>query len=258
MPKLEGKRALVTGAAGGIGYAIARLCAAGGALVIAADIDDAVHELANVDGIHTANVDVSDEAAVEGLVGDGCDRFGGIDWMFANAGIVGSMAPLLELDAAEWRRVLDVNLLGVFFAIKHAARRMQAAASGGSIVCTASVAGLRSGAGPAPYSASKAAIVNLVATAACQLGGSGIRVNAVCPGLIETPMTRPIFELAREAGKLDKIGQLNPLRRAGQPDEVARLAVFLASDDASYINGQALVVDGGLSSSHPFIPGKMW
>jgi NAD(P)-dependent dehydrogenase (short-subunit alcohol dehydrogenase family) len=128
---------------------------------------------------------------------------------------------------------------------------------GGSIVCTASVAGLRSGAGPSQYSASKAGVISLVQTAAWQLSGTGVRVNAICPGLIETGMTREIFDRARAAGKGDKIGQLNPTRRAGQPDEIANAALFLASDEASYVNGQTIVVDGGLSSSHPVMPGRM-
>jgi NAD(P)-dependent dehydrogenase (short-subunit alcohol dehydrogenase family) len=128
---------------------------------------------------------------------------------------------------------------------------------GGSIVCTASVAGLRSGAGSPHYSASKAAVVNLVQTAACQLTNTGIRVNAICPGLIETGMTQPLFDYVRAIGKEHKVGQLNPLQRAGEPIEIARTALFLASDESSYVNGQALVVDGGLSSSHPFVPGRM-
>ena len=125
------------------------------------------------------------------------------------------------------------------------------ARGGGSIICTASVAGLRSGAGGAAYSASKAGVINLVQSAAQQLSGTGIRVNAICPGLIETGMTKPIYELARERGKADRIGELNPLGRGGEPGEIAKAALFLASDESSYVNGQALVVDGGLSSSHP-------
>jgi NAD(P)-dependent dehydrogenase (short-subunit alcohol dehydrogenase family) len=152
--------------------------------------------------------------------------------------------------------VLRVNLIGPFLALKHAAPVMRDA-GGGSIVCTASVAGLRSGAGPSAYSASKAGVINLVQTAAHQLVGSGVRVNAVCPGLIETGMTRPMFDMARAAGSDKKIGQLNPLRRAGQPDELANVVTFLMSDEASYVNGQAIAVDGGLSSSLPFVPGRM-
>jgi NAD(P)-dependent dehydrogenase (short-subunit alcohol dehydrogenase family) len=122
---------------------------------------------------------------------------------------------------------------------------------GGSIVCTASVAGLRSGAGGAAYSASKAGVINLVQTAAQQLSGTGVRVNAICPGLIETGMTRPIYDIARDSGQAHRIGELNPAGRGGEPEEIAQAALFLASDESSYVNGSALVVDGGLSSSHP-------
>src|SRR6202000_82805 len=123
----------------------------------------------------------------------------------------------------------------------------------GSIICTASVAGLRSGAGGIPYSASKAGVISLVQTIANQWSGSGVRINAICPGLIETGMTKPIFDRARERGTEDKIGQLNALQRNGVPEEIAHTALFLASDAASYVNGQALAVDGGLSSSHPIV-----
>ena len=127
----------------------------------------------------------------------------------------------------------------------------------GSIICTASVAGLRFGAGGMPYSASKAGVISLVQTAANQLAGTGVRVNAICPGLTETGMTQPLFDSARARGTDHKLGQLNPLKRAANPGEIAQVALFLASDDASYIDGQAIAVDGGLSSSHPVVPGKM-
>jgi len=126
--------------------------------------------------------------------------------------------------------------------------------TGCSLIATASVAGLRSGAGGSAYSASKAAVVNLCQSAACQLVGTGIRCNAICPGVIETGMTKPMFDLAEARNARHKIGQLNPLQRGAQPIEIATVAVFLASPDASYITGQAIVVDGGLSSSHPFVP----
>ena len=125
------------------------------------------------------------------------------------------------------------------------------AAGKGSIICTASVAGIRSGAGGIPYSASKAGVINMVQTSANVLYGTGVRVNAICPGLIETGMTAPIYQNARERGTDSRIGQLNPLRRGGEPSEIAHAALFLASDDSSYVNGQAIAVDGGLSSSHP-------
>jgi len=179
-------------------------------------------------------------------------KHGGIDIIAANAGISGGAGGIFDLSESDWARVLRVNLIGPFLAIKHGAKAMLAAGNAGTIVCTASVAGLRAGAGGPSYSASKAGVINLVQTAAQQLTGSGIRINAVCPGLIETGMTQVLFERARAKGRESQIGQLNPLRRAGEPAEIARAIAFLASDDASYINGQALVVDGGLSTSHPF------
>ncbi len=147
--------------------------------------------------------------------------------------------------------VLRTNLLGPFLAIRAAAPHM-VAQRGGSIICTASVAGLRANAAGAPYSASKAGVISLVQTAADALAGTGVRVNAICPGLIETGMTAPMFERARAKGAEGRIGQLNPLRRAGLPEEIAHAALFLATADSSYVNGQAIAVDGGLSSTHPF------
>src|SRR5271166_2843480 len=127
----------------------------------------------------------------------------------------------------------------------------------GAILCTASVAGLRANAGGAPYSASKAGVISLVQTAAASLTGTGVRVNAVCPGLIETGMTQPMFDWARARGTDHKIGQLNPLQRHGVPEEIAHAALFLASDDASYVNGQALPVCGGLTAMLPFARSPM-
>jgi NAD(P)-dependent dehydrogenase (short-subunit alcohol dehydrogenase family) len=127
----------------------------------------------------------------------------------------------------------------------------------GSIIGTASVAGLRSNAGSSDYSASKAGVVSLAQTISYQLAGTGIRINAICPGLIETGMTAPMFEAARARGTGRKVGQLNPLKRAAHADEVARVALFLGSDESSYVNGQAWAVDGGLSAGHPVVPGKL-
>lgn len=127
----------------------------------------------------------------------------------------------------------------------------------GSIIATASVAGLRSNAGPTDYSASKAAVISIMQTACYQLSGTGIRCNAICPGVIETGMTSQMYEMARARGTEKKIGQLNPLRRGAVADEVARVALFLGSDEASYVNGQAWAVCGGLSAGHPFVPGKL-
>ena len=128
---------------------------------------------------------------------------------------------------------------------------------GGSIIAVASSAGMRSNAGPTDYSASKAAIISIMQTSSYQLAGMGIRCNCVCPGIIETGMTTQMYEAARKRGTERKIGQLNPLRRGGIADEVARVVLFLGSDEASYVNGQAWAVCGGLTAGHPFVPGKM-
>ncbi|WP_333572403.1 SDR family NAD(P)-dependent oxidoreductase [Sphingomonas sp.] len=251
MASFAGKVVVVTGAASGIGRATARAFAAQGAAVVAADRSADVHD--TVSGLETAlavTMDAGDEQDVQRLVDAACDRFGGIDIFYANAGISGGTAGIFDASAELWMEVLRVNLIGPALAIKHAAPRI-VARGGGAILCTASVAGLRSGAGGTPYSASKAGVINLVQTAAQQLATSGVRVNAICPGLIETGMTQRAFDHAREQGKEEKLGQLNPLRRAGRPEEIAQVALFLASDAASYVNGQAIAVDGGLSSSHP-------
>ena len=161
------------------------------------------------------------------------------------------MTPLFEQTVELWTELLRINLIGPFLAIKHGVPPMVARGRG-SIVLTASVAALRANAGSAPYGASKAGVVSLAQSAANSLVGTGVRVNAICPGLIETGMTKPIFDRARERGTDHKIGQLNPLLRAGRPEEIAAMALFLASDESSYVNGQAFPVDGGLSSSLPF------
>jgi NAD(P)-dependent dehydrogenase (short-subunit alcohol dehydrogenase family) len=260
--RLAGKRAIVTGAASGIGRASAILFASEGARVLAVDLAEEGLEGTRAEierhggKCLIRRADVSDEETVRELVATCRRELGGLEVCYANAGVSGGLVPFFELSASEWERVLRVNLIGPFLAIKYAAPAMREV-GGGSIVCTASVAGLRSGAGGSAYSASKAGVISLVQTAANQLVGTNVRVNAVCPGLIETGMTRPMFELARERGSEKKIGQLNPLKRAGQPIEIARMALFLASDESSYVNGQAIAVDGGLSSSHPFVPGRL-
>jgi NAD(P)-dependent dehydrogenase (short-subunit alcohol dehydrogenase family) len=239
MARLAGKVAIVTGAASGIGKATVELFRREGATVIGADVSEGAD----------AVIDAGSEGDVHALVERVAREHGGLDIYFANAGISGGFASIAEQTAEDWAQILRVNLIGPFLAIKYAAPLMNLR-GGGSIICTASVAGLRAGAGGAAYSASKAGVINLVQSAAQQLAGSGVRVNAICPGLIETGMTRPIYELARATGQEDRLGELNPLRRGGEPEEIAQAALFLASDDSSYVNGAALVVDGGLSSSH--------
>ena len=203
-------------------------------------------------GVAIAQVaDAGSDADVQAFVQRAVRELGGLEVLYANAGVSGGDVPLQEQTVALWEEVLRVNLIGPFLAVKHAGAHMVAQGRG-SIVCTASVAGLRANAGGNPYSASKAGVVSLVQTAANSFWGTGVRINAICPGLIETGMTRPIFDHARAAGHEDKLGQINPLQRYGLPQEIAAAALFLASDEASYVNGQALPVDGGLSSTLPF------
>jgi NAD(P)-dependent dehydrogenase (short-subunit alcohol dehydrogenase family) len=255
--RFAGKSVIVTGAGSGIGRAAAIGFAAEGARVLVCDVSDGAEETARAigDAARALRMDAGSEGDVVRAVALACEVHGGLDVMFANAGISGGMANLFDTDVALITEVLRVNLIGPFLAIKHAApkiaERARETGRGGAIVLTASVAGLRSGAGSPAYSASKAGVINLAQIAAQQLSGSGVRVNAICPGLTETGMTKPVFDYAREADKMDRVGRLNPLRRAGQPEELARVALFLASDEASYVNGQAIAVDGGLSSSHP-------
>lgn len=260
MARLEGRTAIITGAASGIGRAAAKLFAAEGARLVIADRAEAVADTADqvtaAGGRVVALVgDAGDDAFVKSLVERAISEFGALDACWANAGISGGFTPLHEQTADYWSEILRVNLIGAFLLVKHASAAMIPNGRG-SIICTASVAGIRSGAGGAAYSSSKAGVVSLVQTAANELYGTGVRVNAIAPGLIETGMTQPIFDGARARGTDDKIGQLNPLNRAGQPNEIAAAGLFLASDEASYVNGQTLPVDGGLSSSHPVVRRK--
>jgi NAD(P)-dependent dehydrogenase (short-subunit alcohol dehydrogenase family) len=257
MGRLQGKRAIVTGAGSGIGRASAQAFAREGAAVLCVDKTDAVHE--TVELITKANgralgmkADAGSEDDVRAYVGKAINALGGIDVIYANAGISGGYVPITDQTVEQWQEVLRVNLLGPFLAIKHVVPVMVAQKKG-AIICTASVAGIRANAGPTPYSASKAGVISLVQVTANELYGTGVRVNAICPGLIETGMTKPIFEGARARGTEGKIGQLNPTARYGHPEEIAAMALFLASDEASYVNGQAFPVDGGLTSTLPFV-----
>ena len=257
MARLQGKRAVVTGAGSGIGRASAKLFAAEGAALLivdktAAAVEETAAQIRSAGAkVIALAADAGVEAEVRAFIDKAVRDLGGLDIVYANAGVSGGLVPLFEQTVEMWQEILRVNLIGPFLAIRHAAPHMIKQGQG-AIVCTASVAGLRANAGGHPYSASKAGVISLVQTAANSLTGTGVRVNAICPGLIETGMTRPIFERARERGSEGKIGQLNPLQRHGEPEEIAAMALFLASDDASYVNGQAFAVDGGLSSTHPF------
>jgi NAD(P)-dependent dehydrogenase (short-subunit alcohol dehydrogenase family) len=260
MSRLQGKRAIVTGAGSGIGRATSKLYAREGAAVLCVDKTEAVHETAEAITkaggkalAMTADVGVEDQ--VQGYIGRAISAFGGVDVLYANAGISGGYVPIVEQTVEQWQEILRVNLIGPFLAIKRVVPLMVAQKKG-SIICTASVAGIRANAGPTPYSASKAGVISLVQVTANELYGTGVRVNAICPGLIETGMTKPIFDGARARGNEGRIGQLNPTARYGHPEEIAAMALFLASDEASYVNGQAFPVDGGLTSTLPFVARK--
>lgn len=252
--RLENKVAVITGASSGIGRSTALLFAQEGAsLALGARREEAlkalVQEIQAMGGRAIyRKTDVSNEQDVKALIETAIKAFGCVDILVNNAGIAGGLASIDAQEEREWMEVYRTNVLGTLWGIKYVAPHMMERKKG-AIVNVSSVAGIRSGAGGNAYSASKAAIINLTMTAACDLGGYNVRVNAVCPGLIETEMTKPIFDLARQKGKEWKLGSRCELRRYGRPEEVAYAILFLASDEASYITGQALPVDGGNTAS---------
>ena len=256
MGRLEGKSVIITGAGSGIGRAASLLFTREGAKLIAVDRTDGVNEtVAQVKkaggSAEAMQADAGSEKDVIAYIDRALSAYGKLDAIWANAGVSGGLVPLAEQTPEHWQEILRINLIGPFLAVKYSIPHMTRQGHG-AIVCTASVAGLKSGASGHPYAASKAGVISLVQTTAYSLTGTGVRINAVCPGLIETGMTKPIFDRAKERGTQDKIGQLNPLKRAGQPHEIAAMGLFLASDEASYVNGQAFPVDGGLTASMPY------
>ena len=260
MGRLSGRTAVITGAGSGIGRAASLLFSREGANMVCVDRADSVTETAEMVAKAGGKAiamqgDAGDEAFVKSYIDRANGDYGRLDVVWANAGISGGFLPLDEQTAEYWTEILRINLIGAFLAVKHASRVMIPTGKG-SIICTASVAGIRSGAGGPAYSASKAGVISLAQTSANEFYGTGVRVNAIAPGLIETGMTKPIFDGARARGNEDKIGQLNPLTRYGVPDEIAHAALFLACDDSSYVNGQTIAVDGGLSTSHPVVRRK--
>jgi len=250
MGRLAGKVAVITGAASGIGAACARRFADEGARIAGLDVNDppAEHRTAieKASGeSHWEQVDVRDEASIERAVGAVLARFGRIDALVNAAGVSGYGA-VDEVDAAEWDRVLGINLRGTFLVSKHVVRAMKAQRAG-SIVNLASVEGLEGMQSQAAYNASKGGVVLLTRNMAIDYGGVGVRVNCLCPGFIETPMTNMLKAPGLE-GIRQQFIDLHMLKRPGKPEEVAACALFLCSDDASFVTGHALVVDGGFTA----------
>ncbi len=261
MQRLTGKVAIVTGGASGIGAATVKLFVEEGARVVIADILTKEGEaLATELGPSAArfhHTDVSREDHVEAAVNTAVEAFGGLDCMFNNAGF-GTLVPTVdEIPVEDFDRHMAVMVRGVFLGIKHAARVMKPHGSG-SIINTASVAGIRTGHGSIVYSTAKAAVIHMTRCAATELGESGIRVNSICPGGTVTPIFGRAFGMDQEAAVKTEalvrgaLGRLQPLRRAGEAIDIAQAALWLASSESSFVNGHALVVDGGLTCGRGF------
>ena len=248
--RFVGKVVVVTGAASGIGAATARRFAAEGASLVLADVNepqgqDLVVELtASGVAVSFVRTDVSDPGQVESLMRTAFDRCGSLHIVFNNAG-VGAYGKVPDLEVATWKWVISVDLNSVFYGC-HFAIPLLRASGGGSIINTASISGLFGDYGLAAYNAAKAGVVNLTRTVAIDHAREGIRVNAVCPGPIGTPLLDPVLAAP---GAQDAYAKLVPMGRVGQPEEIASTVAFLASDDASYITGAAIVVDGGVTAA---------
>jgi NAD(P)-dependent dehydrogenase (short-subunit alcohol dehydrogenase family) len=253
MRGLQGRTYIVTGAASGIGRATMTRLMDEGARVMGADIaDPPTHPAEDHAGAWAfTQADVADETSVEALVRSAVD-FGGTLSGLVNAAGVASGGAVHMLPTKEWHRVIEVNLTGTFLTAKHVVTQLlaQPAVDGrrGSIVTLASIEGLEGTAGGSAYSASKGGVVLLTKNMAIDYGGRGIRVNAICPGFIETPMTDTIFKAAGMESPLAEIVNEHKLRRLGQPEEIAAVAAFLLSDDSSFITGHAMPVDGGYTA----------
>lgn len=257
MGRLENKVAIVTGAASGIGAATARLFGAEGAKLLLADLQDGLGEAVAAE-IRAAggtarylHCDVASGEDVAGMVRAGVSEYGRLDVLYNNAGL-GRGGSITEISEEDWDLVLNVDLKSVYLGCKYGIPAMRQS-GGGSIISTASVAGIRGSAALHPYNAAKAGVINLTRSVAAEAGQYGIRVNCVCPGIIRTPIWGQVSQLpaAAQDEMFRQMGRGVLLGRVGQPDEIAKAVLFLASDDASYVTGEALVVDGGLMASTP-------
>jgi NAD(P)-dependent dehydrogenase (short-subunit alcohol dehydrogenase family) len=253
MSRLAGKVAIITGGASGIGQGTVRLFAAEGAQVVIADVQDNRGEaLAQETGAVYCRTDVTREADIKAAVNMAVEKYGRLDVMFNNAGIGGNLDSILDLDADHFDEMVAVLLRGVFLGIKHAGRAMMKQKSG-SIINTASVAGLEAGHAGHIYTACKHGVIGLTRSAAMELGESGIRVNAICPGGIATPIFGKGMGLDSDTADMTvefvkgALAEVQPIRRAGLPLDIANAALWLASDDSTFVNAAALAVDGGLT-----------
>ncbi len=256
MQNLTGKTALITGAAGALGLATARLLAVQGATIAATDLAGADFgplraAIPDAKRLLVLEADVTDETAFAGVVAATVKAFGTIDIFFNNAGIEGPVAPIPDFPTDSFRKVMEVNVTGIFLGLKLVIPVM-AAAGRGSIINSSSVAGLTGSPGLCAYVASKHAVLGLTRAAAVEWGAKGIRVNCINPGPIESRMMSSIEEGAspgRAAAVHDGFAATIPMRRYGTPDEVAGVVAFLASDDAAYVNGAAYAIDGGMTAA---------
>ena len=258
--RFAGKVGFVTGGASGLGEALARLMVAEGGSVVIADLhaDRAASVADSLGAEHALAVgcDVTVEADVAAAIDAGTARFARLDAVFANAGIVGVVGPIAETNMDDFDRTIAVLVRGVFATVKHGARVLIAQGTGGSIVCTSSVAGVQGGLGPHAYSVAKTGVIGLARSAAAELAAHRIRVNAVAPGSIPTGMTAHVMggDPDAIAAATTSIGARSPLGRSGLPIDIAETALFLMTDAGSYITGQTIVVDAGLTSGASMSP----
>ena len=253
--RLDGKVAVITGGASGIGLGTVELFVAEGAKVVAADIQDekgAMLERRFPDRVKYAHCDVTQEDQIAAALNLADTEFGGLDILFNNAGISDRMTTVAEVTPEGWSWIFDILVRGPALGIKHATPLMLKR-GGGSIINTASIAGLQAGYGPLAYSTAKAGVIHMSRVAAAQLTPQGIRVNAICPGLIATSIFGASFGMTREvadqmAAMVAQNGQMaQPVKKAGLPDDIAKAALYLASDDAAFVSGTHIVVDGGIT-----------